>query len=391
MRIKNKAAVSSFRPLLIALAVCGAFVGSPFTSSAFAQAPTKSGEPHWTQTLVEKNSPYPILDSGVWADWFNSPRMYWLDNQRVIFLGTETKGKPRNRQGLQIQIWEILNNKVIPYANINGGLISYNDGEIAYLYGKDSDGNNVFKCGKLSNEKTFTLVKNSKKYFDSDNCQIRSREDELGWKERRTIRPLLKQHGYLDYGPRDVNRALGAKGDPIQYYRIGHKKPVLLPITNEGIRDADYYPYKGAYFIHAFTSNRDTWWLYPDGRMEEIKYPALPKLLASGKFFPVRIGFFISRGSGKIDPGKDPGDAGGYLLRNTGIFKLISGYIVAEVVSPDGCKVAFVNYPYLDATRLDDSARVTLKAINFCMEPKISCRRFFDAMPDTAQYQRRIA
>jgi hypothetical protein len=374
MRTKNKTVGALFCFLLAALSVGDAFVTvvSLFIPPAFAQAPAKDGGLHWTQTLAQKNSPYPVLDSGVWADWLNSPNMYWLDDQRLIFLGTETKDKPINREKLQIQIWDISNNKVTPYASTNGGIIGYNDGVIAYLYGKDSSGNNVFKCGKLNNEKVFTLVRKSKTYFDSINCRIQNSEEEPGRKERRTIRPLLKQHGYLDYGPRDAVRPLAKKGDPILFYPAGKKEPVSLPITNETtvIRMFDYYMFKDAYFVHHFTGYQDAWWMYPNGQTERVTFSELPKLLSQGKFFPIRNGFFVSRGSGKIDPGKDPGDAGGYLLRDTRILELISGYLRAEAVSPDGCKIAFVNYPYIDATRLDDPARVALKAINFCMEEK---------------------
>ena len=77
----------------------------------------------------------------------------------------------------------------------------------------------------------------------------------------------------------------------------------------------------------------------------------------------------MSYSGSKLDPGKDPGDAGGYLLgKDNTVHKLITGYLNGETVSPDGCKIAFVHYPYLDATLVADPAPITLKMINFCSE-----------------------
>ncbi len=83
----------------------------------------------------------------------------------------------------------------------------------------------------------------------------------------------------------------------------------------------------------------------------------------------MRNSFFVYHSGSKLDPGKDPGDAGGYLLTEGNMIqKLISGYLKGEIVSPNGCKIAFTHYPYLDATLVADPARITLKMINFCTE-----------------------
>ena len=70
---------------------------------------------------------------------------------------------------------------------------------------------------------------------------------------------------------------------------------------------------------------------------------------------------------------KIPGNTGGYMITENGEqIKLITGYLNGEVVSPDGCKVAFSHAPYSDADNAssNDPTLRTLKLINFCIEEK---------------------
>lgn len=67
-----------------------------------------------TPTQAEVRSPYPVMDSGVWADWMGASKVHWLDNRRVIFVGTQTREKTINREKLQIQIWDTKINMVTP-------------------------------------------------------------------------------------------------------------------------------------------------------------------------------------------------------------------------------------------------------------------------------------
>ena len=90
-----------------------------------------------------------------------------------------------------------------------------------------------------------------------------------------------------------------------------------------------------------------------------------------GALMPVKNGFVLPHGKAKGP--KDAGNTGPHLLRDGKLIKLLSGYYKSPVVSPDGCKLAFVHYLYSDATKIKDPGRITLKAINVCVEEKISC------------------
>ena len=46
----------------------------------------------------ESTPPYPIVDSGVWATNGYPGDLYWLDNERVLFLGSETSKQEHARR-----------------------------------------------------------------------------------------------------------------------------------------------------------------------------------------------------------------------------------------------------------------------------------------------------
>jgi len=354
MKIINKATVGLFIFLLAALAACEA---------------KESADP----TLSAAPSLYPVLDSGVWADWNTFDGVKWIDNNRILFVGGPDEPGRKHPQLRNASVWEIGKGVTVLSKAVQHVGICTHDGFLAYTLTYDKTKTERFE-GKFGQERIFTppTEKNaSRRWMDCRFHASSISNEKLEGPRQHKLTFLLYSHGYLDYGPRNIDRPLGKKGDPILYYRTGQKEPVSLPITNEGIRHADYYPFKDAYFIHPFASNYSTWWLYPDGRMEEIKYPTLPKLLVQGTFFPIRKGFFIYYYDGRPPSFKVPGNTGGYLVAEDGkSSKVISGYLNGISVSPDGCKVAFTHYPYLDATRIDDPGRVTLKAINLCAEEK---------------------
>jgi hypothetical protein len=66
--------------------------------------------------VAEKPSPHPVLDSEVWAVWNTLPQHYWMDNHRVIFIGSKTRKKVGSTER-QIQLWDTRTNKVAAYSD----------------------------------------------------------------------------------------------------------------------------------------------------------------------------------------------------------------------------------------------------------------------------------
>jgi len=235
-----------------------------------------------TQSIPPAPSPYSVIDSGVWADWGGLPNFYWLDNNRLIFTGTEAKGKANAVLRRQIQLWDTKTNTVTLYASTTTGIVCYNDGTILYAVGKDGEDNETLKYGKLNKETTVIKQKKGKMYFDTVNCRVHeNHENAPGRKERRIIKLLFERHGYLDYGSITEVRNLSPEtGKPILYYRAGSGEPISLPITTAGYRNIDYYEFKNAYYVHFFTGYHHAWWLYPDGSTELVKFQKVPDVLS---------------------------------------------------------------------------------------------------------------
>jgi hypothetical protein len=310
-------------------------------------------------------SPYPVMDSGVWADAVHSPTIFWLSNDRLIFKGTEATQKVDAFNKTHLQIWDIEKSKITPYAPTTKGIACYTDGVIFYWVRGDKIGEDRYRYGKLGEEKTMELPKNKKTFIDTMNCRLHDVDALMKERQGRAIHPLLDRHGYLDRG--SIRFKPGIK-EPAIFYRTGHSKGIELPILGRDATIIRYYPFKDAYLIHDLNTGgilnkkKQFWWLYPDGKVEEGLFHFETNL------YPTRKGIVTMWGGTRS--AKDPGTVGLYLWNQQEPIKLIAGYAEGITVSPDGCKLAFVHFLYSDATKIKDPGRITLKAINVCMEEK---------------------
>lgn len=330
-------------------------------------------------------SSYPIYDSGVWADSVYSPSIYWLDSHRAIFKGTAAKQKTDAYENAELQIWDMDKNKVTPYAKTTKGISCYANGNIFYWVPGDKPGENRYRYGKLGQEETREYPKDKKLYVDAINCQTYDMDVVVKERKDRAITPLLTRHGHLDIGPISGKESL--ENNPV-ILRHADGSMIQLPVRqSERGTLYDYFPFKGAYFFQGSLelgrpsdiaklwppgTRQIFYWLHPDGRIEPIvlrgeSWPdgKVPNF-GIRKFMPLQEGFFLLYGSAKGP--KDPGTAGGYLLRNDKLTKIVSGHLSSLTVSPDGCKVAFVHLPYPDADLVADPAPIRLKAVDLCTE-----------------------
>ena len=353
MRTKKKITAVLFCFLLAAFVVCDA---------KESVNPTASTAP----------SPYPVMDSGVWAD--RSSNVYWIDNQHILFKGSEEKEKAKHYTGkFNISIWEP-GKGVQVYAKDVVSVLCLNSDSIVYygLLAKSPQGIEQYRYGKFGSEQTFTKPAGVKKfYWDQMNCKLTELTKVLEQRKGRAIFPLLDRHGYLDKGAIRGKESL--KETPAIFYRPGHNEGITLPIRIAGL--VNYYAFKDAYFItrglglyQDFDKPGTAWWLAPDGTVTDLVVPRNPLNKYHVEPFPTKIGIFAVSYSSKSL--KDSGLAGGYFLRDGKWSKVLDGDIQGLAVSPDGCKVAFSHAPYLDADLPDDPQKRTLKLIDFCKEEK---------------------
>lgn len=329
------------------------------------------------------SSPYPVYDSGAWADPFGSADIYWLDNNRVIFRSVQDNDKRRVTVGpFNLSIWEI-GKGVKPYTEYYPSVTVCVRDDMIHRTQKDASGNVQRFYGKFGEEKPFEFPKTKGTFFDELNCHPNENPEILAKRAAgRAIIPLLDRHGYLDRGAVSGEESLR----PVStiFYRPGHSEYLKLPVR---IGHVNYYAFKDAYLFQADFSPdapatfKSRWpsgilpggvkgWLYPEGRIEPLIIPAEPwpdkkvPKFGSGSLNPLRNGFLVR--TGKAKGPKDAGTLGGYLLSNKKLVKVVGGYLSELTVSPDGCKVAFVHYPYSDATFVQDLAPIRLKAIDLC-------------------------
>lgn len=338
-------------------------------------------------------SPYPVYDSGRWADPIMNPDIHWIDDYKVIFRSVKDNDKRSRADGpFNLSIWEIGQSvsvyaiDVVPVQGPLGRFCYNSEGTIFYpLKEKDVQGNEQYKHGQMGHEKLFTRPKDAKTIFDSMNCRVLDVDTMMKERKGRSVHLLLTRHGYLDLGSMSGKESL--ENNPIVFYRADGSV-IQLPVRRQelGLR-YHYFPFKDAYLFEGVSkpdqpsdianlwpaSAQHMFWLYPShGRIEPVILPASPwkdrKVPAFGLrgLVPLKEGFFVIHGEPK-DP-KDAGTVGGYLLRGEKLTKVVSGYLDSLTVSPDGCKVAFVHYPYADATLAADPAPIRLKAVDLCTE-----------------------
>lgn len=351
-----------------------------FLQSFAHAAPRFSSAPAARATATE-SSPYPVFDSGAWADWHGyTQNIYWIDNDRVIFWTVKDNEKKRVSSGpFNLSVWDTaVADKVTSRpgsANPSGSVKPYTEyyqsvtvciqGGMIHRTQKDAQGNVQRFYGKFGEEKTFEFPKTKGAFFDEMNCRPNDNPEILAKRQAgRAIKPLLDRHGYLDVGP--IKRKPGVN-EPAVYYPFGQPKGIELPISSQDANIVRYYPFKGAYLIHSHnygggTRSKGFWWLYPDGKVEEHSIPV------ETNPYPTRKGIVTRRGP--AEPNRDTSAAGLYLWSGKEPVKLLAGYAEDIDVSPDGCKLAFSHYLHRDATLIKHPAPITLKAINLCTEEK---------------------
>lgn len=331
-------------------------------------------------------SPYPVYDSGAWADPLHDPEIYWIDNNRVLFKAVKDNDKKNISRGpFNLSIWEIGKGVKVYTPYVKGVHACLRDGVFNY---KVTDEPNKWHeqdklhiyYGKFGEEKLVTPKKMS--YLDLINCRVED-NPEIAEKTKagRAIIKLLDRHGYLDIGP--ITGPESFENNPITLYRPDGTS-VKLAARRFELHILGYSPFKDAYFFDGgleksqgsdFARNwppgtlRALGWLHPDGRIEPFIIPAEPwpdKKVPNIVPKPLRNGFLVIMGKSKGP--YDAGEHGGYYLHNNKFTKVIGGYLKSLTVSPDGCRVAFVHYPYFESTLGDDPSPIRLKAVDLCQK-----------------------
>ncbi|WHZ29131.1 MAG: hypothetical protein OJF51_003932 [Nitrospira sp.] len=298
------------------------------------------------QLATSADRPLFILkDSGFQAS--SQHRLYWLDNDRVIFTGYEINLEKIDKEGRygreqNIYIWDTRENRRTIYVK-NASLGCYFRGYIRY-----SILNGPSKKGPMGQERTYLDMYYSKETWEGEPPE---------WGERVRMHPitcqayqsrgllrdfveLLPIHGYLDFRrPPDVPPS---QPSPILLYRSGSYGPTRLSINDSQVwpPSVRYVEFLDAYVLHAGVNRHSFWILNPNGTLTEHGVPEVRG--GWHHFLPLRSGVLAIGGTINVEKLGDIGSRGVYWLEGDRIQKIAAGFINTAAISPDGCKVVFV-------------------------------------------------
>jgi hypothetical protein len=327
----------------------------------------------------EPASPHPIVDSGVWASTNWSGDVYWLDNERVLFLGSE-HGKLVAQEHQALLVWDTTKHSITMLKQ-NISWLCYRNGVVLLSQKIDNPAGGPWKYrffrGPLGREQPYE--QDSKDLPDRLNC--RAVKTNAGHERGHSGRYLIEGHGYLDLGDKHASPRMNP---PVMFFRQADSEGVTLPFGVRQVENIEYYNFKKAYFLYGWFFDEKTggvttlwpknlphpvWWLTPEGSTTEVLIPSGPWNAGGGVLFtPSQRGVLVTY-QGGVKSNRDAGTQGVYLVQQNGVTKeLIGGFVHRPGLSPDGCKIAFSHAPNAEADRPNDKNRRTLKMIDLCSQ-----------------------
>lgn len=325
----------------------------------------------------EASSPYKVIDSGIWITPGPEGKVFWLDNDRAVFI-TYTSLKPGG-DAKALTIWSPKTGKIEqPFQAASVKCV--NDGVIAFGAYDESGTYHLYR-GTL-NSLTDITSKNRDLWFDE--------YFDCNWIPARAIsKPpyfyKLKDDNWLEIIKKESGNRLD-KGE-MRYYESREKPPVKLPLyaDTNGYYRIRYNTLRNAYFISPSQYYPDDsyyhslWWLHRDGTITEEPLPIplsfvkpLPKPQPKGsgrgmfEFFPLKEGYMIDSGLGGVTTMTSVGSSGLYLLKDNKIEPVLLGQVGGVSISPDGCQAIFSYSKTLRERESKTMPYRTVRYINFC-------------------------
>jgi hypothetical protein len=301
-----------------------------------------------------------VFESGLEAD--NTGSIYWVSDDEVLFLGPTGENRIREdgfRERIKrVTTWNVKTKEVKRYAIVSGGLC-YDDGNISYYDVNYATHKHWSSHGQLDG-----VVTREEKFirFDPITCLADDRVPPLPeWTKDRWIQRLRPEHGFLDLGPRRE-----MKNTPVSLFRFGSDTALELPIKRREFVSTrpKFYPFKGAYFLESdyFAPDprhpvgginqgpwprdvpRPVWWLFPDGKVEEIVIP--PAVWMREQIVPTRTALIALSNVFFTVTGTVPYD-GVYVIygKDTEAVRALRGITGTTATSSDGCRLAVRRQP----------------------------------------------
>jgi hypothetical protein len=315
----------------------------------------------------ESTSRYEVIDSGIWPR--DESQCVWLDNHRVAFVSAIdlNHSKPKS-----LTVWDVDTHKVVKHGEVallvcgrNGTIMVMKDGKrqpLPSYYRGDIYRGMVDNLQEHPEQKPFSKIDS---VFHCD------------WSEK-SGGPIPTKYPHR-YGLMDENymEFIGPWSESSQgemaYHENSTTQPILMPFYLRDPYMLVYSEYKDIYVIYPIMNwpNRlkykSLWLLQRSGKVEEVSLPfdrfGYPKGMM--QYYLLKSGILLhSMGEGKS--AKDPGNDGIYFIKGNSINPVLHGLIEKIVISPDGCRAAFMHANNSSEYISRNKPFRTIKAINFC-------------------------
>jgi hypothetical protein len=326
---------------------------------------------------------YPVLDAGYRLA--RHGKLYWLDNERVLFYGGSAKQDSRgagkagsNPTAGGTYIWNIA----------TGALGHVSEWEITCYHPEYSTWSLVrsaknefrFKAGKFGQEsepprEDLTVQQRMERMHSEITCRTYMRSElEPPPPSLRGLAILREGDGYLDLGPNLGANAAQWRGQPrnVVLYQSKTGNPIRLQMTwdeNFSPSEVVYSVYRSAYVLRARKprdlqgEKRRRWskdfpptiyLVWPDGRTEPISVPYLPAEFANHPR-PVKAGWIFGGGNFYKASGL-------YLFDGKSVSKIDTGLVMNIAAAPDGCRAGVA----IQNKHLEMGTPINLKVFDFC-------------------------
>ena len=321
----------------------------------------------------------------------SKPKLYWVDDQRVLFLGLseeDHKRTPRENPTYAIRLWNTATGTVEELGQARGELCLF-QGHLSYLVFFDSV-QSIWRKGTLT--ETVEIVR--PKQEDAFNLRVARGEREHPFNcERYNVRtlgeegecrtPLVDDDGLIDASGRRcsedarsghlailysakaaqekyaLNRDLEYQiaNRPVLYFRSPDAAPVELAIKSRELypigESLTYAPWSRAYTMIAKASRAEYWrgnWprgapfvvytVYPGGKLDTFEIPWSDEI----RRIPLKAAL-TKKGLVLVNKDRttqqERGPSGLYLLSDDALRHVYAGDVTELAVSPNGCKAAF--------------------------------------------------
>jgi hypothetical protein len=314
-----------------------------------------------------------VIESGI--EVHSTSPVFWVSSDELIFSAWTDEhvmdGTFRKRVS-RVMTWNFRTKETKRYAAIDGGLC-YDSGTIAYREVENAALRDWTTLGRLGGP--VTRVQRAIRYDEFTCLPYETLPRPPARDVEHEFVRLRPEHGFIDLGPSQQ----WTENTYIHFQKSGSRELVELPLRRRQIERATikFYPFKGAYFIESTYFDavlghqtspwpegvpRPVWWLYPDGRVEEVVISYSRG--ASGRIVPTAVGLLALDNTFFTVTGEAPFD-GVYLITGAGAKRLIRGVFEANNVSPGGCRFAVRRLP-LPGVKSPDYW--TLTVLSLCQE-----------------------